>query len=180
MYKVEIVKNPNGDTRTAVGDVTFKKFHEANLSHREDVYNLMESFSHEVRSAAVNHDVTKLINEKQFYEDFKSAREIPIFDFTSGEWYKMHVLAERHHLNTHCPKDVTLVDVIEMICDCVAAGLARNGKVTPVEISNDILQEAVKNTVTLLAESCEVIDPEEKGRTPVVYKRSSYNNGREF
>ena len=67
-----------------------------------------------------------------------------------GEWYKKHVEKERHHLFSKCPDDVDLLDVIEMIVDCVCAGKTRSGEVRPLEISDDILKRAVENTVKLV------------------------------
>ena len=51
---------------------------------------------------------------------------------------------------SNCPKDVNLVDVLEMIVDCVCAGLARSGEVRDLEIDEDILNKAVKNTVDMI------------------------------
>jgi hypothetical protein len=48
---------------------------------------------------------------------------------------------------------VNLIDVLEMICDCVCAGMARSGNVYPVNISSEILQKAVKNTVEMCIKS---------------------------
>ena len=70
----------------------------------------------------------------------------------------MHCQTERHHLNEHCPDDVNLIDVIEMICDCVCAGMARSGSVYPVTISSEILQKAVENTVNMCIESVVLTD----------------------
>ena len=73
----------------------------------------------------------------------------------------MHVTAERHHLLAHCPDDVNLVDVLEMIADCTLAGLTRSGTVRPVEINDEILKKAVDNTVQLIKNMVEVVDQEE-------------------
>jgi hypothetical protein len=54
------------------------------------------------------------------------------------------------HLLSNCPKDVNLLDVLEMIADCVCAGMARSGDVRDVEINEEILNKALKNTVTLI------------------------------
>ena len=79
-------------------------------------------------------------------------------DFFDGEWSKLHYTElERHHLSRHCPDDVNMFDVIEMICDCVAAGMARTGDVTDVEIPPEVLTKAVKNTVEVLKEQVELI-----------------------
>ena len=73
-------------------------------------------------------------------------------DFVSGEWYQLHINTERHHLLSRCPEDVNLLDVIEMIVDYVCAGKTRIGEVRDLEISTDILEKALKNTVKLVDE----------------------------
>lgn len=70
------------------------------------------------------------------------------------KWYQEHVKQERHHLNDRCPADVNLIDVIEMICDCVTAGLARSGSVRDILIPDDILTKAVRNTQKMLEAIC--------------------------
>lgn len=80
-------------------------------------------------------------------------------DFFDGEWSKIHYeVLERHHLKRHCPDDVNMLDVIEMICDCVAAGMARSGEVYDVDIPAEVLTKAVKNTVDLLKREIEVVE----------------------
>lgn len=49
-------------------------------------------------------------------------------------------------------------DVLEMLFDCVSAGMTRSGSVYPIEISNEILQKAVSNTVDYLIKHIEVVD----------------------
>jgi hypothetical protein len=56
---------------------------------------------------------------------------------------------------------VTLIDVVEMVCDCVSAGMARTGEVYDLDIDEAILSKALKNTVALLKEQIEVVDHEE-------------------
>ena len=53
---------------------------------------------------------------------------------------------------------MNLFDVIEMICDCVAAGMARTGDVYEVTIPNEVLQKAVLNTVGILKNQIELVD----------------------
>lgn len=62
----------------------------------------------------------------------------------------MHIKNERHHLLSRCPEDVNLIDVMEMITDCVCAGMSRSGEVRPIEIDNVILEKALENTVDLI------------------------------
>lgn len=152
---ITIYKNPNGDTRTAPKDVTFEQFQEANDMHREDVSAVMYELSKMVENAGEYHDCTKKNQERMFYRDFKSTINEGT-DFVNGEWYQLHVLAERHHLLSHCPDDVNLIDILEMIVDCTCAGLARSGEVRDLEINTEILNKAVKNTCELIKSMVEV------------------------
>lgn len=154
---IEIKRNPNGDTRTATKDVTFEEFREANKQHILDVMNTMIMLSSALRKRAYRHDFTKVIKKEQFYKDFKDTLESN-FNFIEGEWYQEHIAKERHHLTSKCPEDVNLIDVIEMICDCVCAGLSRSGEVRELEITDEILKKAVNNTVELLTSNIEGID----------------------
>lgn len=158
---IRIQKNPNGDTRTAPKDVTFEEFAEANDSHISDVRRVLKRLADVLSLTGELHDCTKKLYELEFYNDFKDALENDS-KFVEGEWYKMHIEKERHHLFSRCPDDVDLFDVIEMIVDCVCAGKARSGEVRPLEISDDILRLAVENTVKLIDNLTEV---EEKGET---------------
>ena len=148
-HKIIIHKNPNGDTRTAPKGITFEQFQEANDSHRDDVSKVISALSLMLSENGVKHDWTKKKYEKMFDSDFIEAMAGGI-DFVSGEWYQLHVNTERHHLLSRCPEDVNLLDVIEMIVDCVCAGKTRSGKVKELEISTDILEKALKNTVKLV------------------------------
>ncbi len=146
---IEIKKNPNGDTRTAPKGITFEQFQEANDMHIDDVGKAMHALSSFVDMAGRNHDFTKKSRERMFYRDFVETQENGA-DFVNGEWYQIHVKAERHHLLSNCPSDVNLIDVLEMIADCTCAGLARSGEIRDLEIDNDILNRAVKNTAEMI------------------------------
>ena len=160
MKKIEIKRNSLGDTRTATKVPTFAEFSNANQMHVRDVANMMQSISEVLKSRCFLHDITKITepNESLFYRELCAKIEGKIDSFTDGEWYPMHCQTERHHLNEHCPDDVNLIDVIEMICDCVCAGMARSGNVYPIEIPSDILQKAVANTVQMCIDSVDVED----------------------
>ena len=43
--KIIIKKNPNGDTRTAKGEVTFEEFAHSNDMHISDVNNIMNIYN---------------------------------------------------------------------------------------------------------------------------------------
>lgn len=97
------------------------------------------------------HDFTKRKEPEKslFYRELCATIEGNMDSFIDGKWYPMHCCTERHHLNEHCPEDVNLIDVLEMICDCVCAGMARSGSVRPVSISDDVLRKAFDNTVQM-------------------------------
>jgi hypothetical protein len=158
MNKTKIKKNNLGDTRTADRCPTFTEFNRANEDHANEVKEMMRNIGEEIREAGRHHDYTKLWepNRSLFYRELCAKIEGKIDSFEDGEWYPMHCRTERHHINNHCPDDVNLIDVLEMICDCVCAGMARSGNVYPVNISSEILQKAVKNTVEMCIESVEI------------------------
>ncbi|MCP4264007.1 MAG: hypothetical protein GY777_00255 [Candidatus Brocadiaceae bacterium] len=58
----------------------------------------------------------------------------------------------RHHLleDDGVPENVNLVDVLDMIVDCVMAGMGRTGSVFPLNIHDRTLKAAFDNTVELL------------------------------
>ena len=150
MKPVKIVKNTNGDSRVAKSVPDFYEFVDANNLHRADVKGMMNAFAEEIQLAGKNHDCTKAEEpyRSNFYRDLCNTIEGRI-KFEDGQWNKDHYALERHHLLERCPDDVNLIDVIEMICDCVCAGMARSGEVRDLEINEDILVRAVANTVEM-------------------------------
>lgn len=160
MNTIKIKTNKLGDTRTATHIPSIDEFERANRLHQEDVKNMMRAIASEIKDRGIMHDYTKTCepNKSLFYRELCSTIEGKMDDFTKGEWYPVHCTMERHHLNVFCGDDVNLIDVIEMLCDCVCAGMARSGKVRPVEINADILEKAVQNTVTMLADAVEIVE----------------------
>lgn len=152
-----IEKNPNGDTRTAPKNISFEEFQVANDMHRADVNAVMKHIARLVHRAGLKHDYTKKSDEELFYDNFLSTMNNGT-NFVEDEWYQLHVNTERHHLLTRCPEDVNLIDVIEMIADCTCAGLARSGEVRGLEISTEILEKAVQNTVNLIMSEIELVE----------------------
>lgn len=70
----------------------------------------------------------------------------------------MHLETERHHLFSRVPEDVNLIDVLEMIADCVCAGISRgNGEVRRIELDSKVLQMAVDNTVEMLKKEIDYV-----------------------
>lgn len=154
---ITIKKNPNGDTRTAPKNISFEEFQIANDMHREDVRLVMFYLASLISKAGMAHDYTKKTEENLFYDNFLSTMNNGT-NFVEDEWYQLHIDRERHHLFSRCPEDVDLLDVLEMIVDCVCAGMARSGEVRSLEIDSDILNKAVQNTVELIKKEIEVIE----------------------
>ena len=97
-----------------------------------------------------------------FYDDMKANIEDGKEPFADMKWYKLHVNAERHHLNDRVPEDVDLIDVVERLVDCVSAGMARSGSVYDVTVPDDVLQKAVANTVLKMINAVIVYDSAEE------------------
>ena len=158
---VKIKKNTNGDSRVADYVPTIQEFDMANAEHRDDVRNLVDDFCILLKRRCRDHDWTKVKEpyHSMFYRDMCATLEGRLPDFMKGEWAQQHYYQnERHHLDVYARPDVDMFDVIEMICDCVAVGMARCGEVHEVEIPNHVLQRAVKNTVEILKGEVEVVE----------------------
>lgn len=153
MRKIEIQRNTDGDTRVATEAPTMQKFCKSNDLHRSDVNQMMSELARDINTRGENHDWTKTREpyKSLFYRELCATIEGKMDFDTDSEWYKQHCELERHHLNKRCPEDVNLIDVIEMICDCVCAGMARSGEIRPIAISSEILQMAVENTIKMCA-----------------------------
>ena len=152
-----IHKSPNGDSRTAVGNVSYGEFQKATDMHREDVSNIMSFLADTLKQIGFKHDWTKKRFEENFYKEFVSARENGT-KFTESFWYQNHIRLERHHISSYVHEDVDLLDVLEMIADCTSAGFARSGSVRPIEIDKDVLYKAFENTCNLIKNLCVLKD----------------------
>lgn len=159
MNKVKIERSTCGDTRTAERVPSFGEFDRSNRMHRQDVRDMMNELARELQGAGSAHDYTKTAepHKSLFYRELCATIEGKMNFAEDGKWYRMHCETERHHLNERCPEDVNLIDVLEMICDCVCAGMARTGEFRPVEISPEILQRAVENTAKMCADAVELM-----------------------
>ena len=128
------------------GSVTKEELREDTEQHIEDVRKGIAFFVRILKDAANVHDSDKLSNLDEFHSDFVSG-------FNKRKWYTEHIKNRHHFLQRKddaSTRDVNLLDVLEMVADCVMAGSARSGKVYPLTISSEILQRALKNTVDLL------------------------------
>lgn len=143
---IKIKKSLTADTRTCnASEVKKSQLKDSSIQHIEDVSKGLGLLASMMYDAAVNHDHDKLTGINEFHSDF-------ITNFEKTEWYENHKKVNRHHLLTQdgVPQDVNLIDVLEMIVDCVMAGMGRSGSVYPLEIDSEVLKNAFDNTVDLI------------------------------
>lgn len=143
---ITIQKSKTADTRTCDwSKVTGEQLYESSVQHRDDVIQGIEFFKGLLDEAANMHDHDKLSDIDGFHRDFSTG-------FKQTEWWDNHRKVNRHHLlqDDGIPDDVNLVDVIDMIVDCVMAGMGRAGSVYPLDIPPEVLMNAFQNTVEQL------------------------------
>ena len=153
---IEIKPSPTADTRTCdYTQVTRQTLYDSSLQHINDVQRALAFFQHHLAIASVEHDTDKLTDIAGFHRDF-------IKGFPDGDtpWWDAHRKLNRHHLNMAdgVPENVTLIDVLDYIADCVMAGMARSGEVYTITIDSYVLMDAFKNTIELLKNEVQVVD----------------------
>lgn len=151
---IRIWKSETADTRTCdYTKVSEEKLLQSSFQHIGDIKQGLGFFSRMIEEAAEKHDHDKISGIAGFHRDFATG-------FKKTSWWDNHRKVNRHHLDHEdgIPEDVNLIDVLDRITDCVMAGLARSGKVSPVEIDDELLQRAFQNTVELLKKNVELVD----------------------
>lgn len=139
-------KSPTADTRTCdYASVGVAELFRASEQHITDVRAALEFFRALIAQAAERHDADKLTDIAGFYADFSTG-------FAQTTWWDRHRRLNRHHLTQQdgIPGDVNLVDVLDFLADCVMAGMARSGRVYPLQCAPELLERAFQNTVALL------------------------------
>jgi hypothetical protein len=151
---IVIKKSKTADTRSCdFSKVTKAKLLASSRQHIGDVQKGFHFFKDMMAQSAAVHDHDKISDIDGFLSDF-------VGGFKSTVWWDNHRKVNRHHLlaNDGIPADVNLVDVFDMIIDCVMAGMGRTGEVYPLEIKPEVLMDAFNNTVELLKKNIEVIE----------------------
>lgn len=160
MIKIEETKKC--DTRTLKKGDSFAEedVERETKAHIEAVEKCGDFICVLIKKQFAEHDHTKL---GEYLSAFTKALSTGFVgkEFKELDWWDIH-LTERHHLNDKVPEDVNLIDVLEMICDCVSAGMARTGEVYDVTLPDKVLKDAFKNTVEMLKKNIEVVKPEEE------------------
>jgi hypothetical protein len=151
---IYIKKSETADTRTCdYKNVSEQKLLDSSYQHIMDVFNASLFLWEEIQNRFNNHDRDKITGITQFHKDFTTG-------FAEHTWWDNHKKISRHHLHETCVDydKIDLIDVLEYISDCVMAGMARSGSVYDLQISNELLQMAFKNTVNLLKRNVEVVE----------------------
>lgn len=151
---IQIHKSATADTRTCDFANTSKEALLASShQHIGDVQQALAFMRDMLRKQSEIHDHDKISDIEGFHRDF-------VTGFKQTTWWDNHRKVNRHHLlqADGVPADVNLIDVLDMICDCVMAGMARSGSVYPLNIEVDVLRRAFDNTVELLKSNVEVVD----------------------
>lgn len=150
-----VKKSPNADSRTMNPEADKEELSRSTESHISDVDNGLKFIADELVARGTSHDHTKTRNMDEFYAALKSGH------IKDTSWYQKHITEERHHLKSHVPEDVNIIDVIEHLVDCTMAGLTRSGTIYDVDLPAEVLQLAVQNTVELLKKNTTVVEPED-------------------
>ena len=143
---ITIPKSQTADTRTCdFKNVSKETLKQSSIQHIADIQQGMDFIHELIEIAALSHDHDKLTKIDHFHADF-------VTGFEQTGWWDNHRKVNRHHLQQAdgVPADVNLIDVLDMIVDCVMAGMARSGSVYAVKIEPEVLQKAFDNTVELL------------------------------
>ena len=143
---ITIHPSPTADSRTSdPSTVSIDQLRDSSMAHIADVQRGLALFQYMLADAATRHDTDKITDLAGFYANFQTG-------FAEQDWFDRHRKLNRHHLfqSDGVPKDVNLIDVLDLIADCVMAGLGRAGEVYPLNLDPDVLMTAFKNTVELL------------------------------
>lgn len=149
---IEIQKSATADTRTCDFATTSKEtLLSSSHQHIGDVRAALAFMGDKLAEASAVHDHDKISDIDGFHRDF-------VTGFKQTTWWDNHRKVNRHHLlqADGVPADVNLIDVLDMICDCVMAGMARSGSVYPLDLPTEVLTRAFENTVELLKKNVEV------------------------
>lgn len=153
---IGIHKSKAAGTRSCdFSQVTKEQLLASSIQHIGDVKLGMDFMKRLIDNSAARHDHDKISNIDGFHADF-------VTGFKQTGWWDEHRKINRHHLlqEDGIPADVDLIDVLDMIVDCVMAGVGRTGSVYPLDIPPELLKRAFDNTVELLKAEIIVLDAE--------------------
>lgn len=149
---ITVRKSQSADSRSAKSMPTLDELQQATESHIGDVGKGTEFIASLLIGRGKKHDHTKMENMEEYHAALVSGK------IKETPWYQKHITEERHHLKSHVPEDVNLIDVMEHLIDCTMAGLTRSGEIYDIDISPDVLVLACQNTVELIKNNTRVED----------------------
>jgi hypothetical protein len=152
--KIIIEATTGADTRSAKEIVSKEVLLRESHLHRSHVRKALAAMAAELIDRAERHDHTKISDIDGFHDAFVRTMRKEI-EFEDHDWWKLH-LTEKHHINDRLHEDADLLDLLEMIADCVCAGKARTGEVLPIEIPSVTLKRLIDNTVSALSSAVQV------------------------
>lgn len=147
--ELKIKQSKTADSRSCdYSKVSKQTLYESSIQHINDVRLGIQFFKNMLDDSAHFHDHDKLSDIDGFHKDF-------ITGFKEHSWWDNHRKVNRHHLleSDGIPENVNLIDVLDMIVDCVMAGIGRTGTVYPLNISQEVLMKAFQNTVKILKDN---------------------------
>lgn len=151
---IMIKPSPSADTRSADHIVTEDELRRSTEMHIDDVRRGMEYIADALRARGKRHDWTKLHYFPSFYKQFSEAQKSGCW---GNGWYdRIHCKMERHHIEDGYPEDITLLDILEHIVDCVMAGKARSGEYRQDILGAGVLERAYANTQKLFSDAVRV------------------------
>lgn len=164
MKQITIERTTGADTRSATEVVSKDVLLRESHLHRSHVRRVVAALAADLLERAERHDHTKIELIDDFHDNFAAAmrKEIP---FKDHRWWAAH-LTEKHHINDREHEDADLLDLLEMVVDCVCAGKARTGSVFPIQVASETLQRLLANTSAKLMEAVEVepaLEPAHEG-----------------
>lgn len=150
---IEIRESKTADTRSCdFTKVSRQQLLESSVQHIGDVRRGIAFLVDQLLQASERHDTDKITDIDGFHADF-------ITGFKQTGWWDRHQRLNRHHLlqSDGVREDVNLIDVLDMIVDCVMAGMARTGTVYPLDLDQAVLRLAFENTAELLKANVRVV-----------------------
>ncbi len=143
---ITIKRSKTADTRNCdFSKVSKQTLYNSSAQHVGDIAKGIEFFKEKLDNSLLLHDHDKFSDIDGFHKDF-------VTGFKRTQWWDNHRKVNRHHLlqKDGVPDDVNLIDVLDMITDCVMAGMGRSGYVYDLNIPPKVLNDAFQNTVELL------------------------------
>lgn len=115
--KITTETTTGADTRSAKEVVSKEVLLRESRLHRSHVRKAMAAMAAELIDREERHDHTKIDGIDGFHGAFTRTMRKEI-EFKDHDWWRLH-LTEKRHINYRLHDDADLLDLLEMIADCV-------------------------------------------------------------